>query len=348
VTTTSETPGSKTPRELRLDELEPLVRSLLATGPSQPPAARIDTAPLTPSAPRPSRAEPPPVQSPERSRQPLTRPFRWPLSPVWGLRGALLWILPTPLLWGAVIGLGTGHLDKFLADATGLGILLAGAWLTWRGLREEGPTPRARFTRLWRLPQKTLGGALTALGAGFTAWFGVRHGPGISLAYAAVAALGFHWAYGFESLIRPPAALSGGDRQARRVAEALAEAEGRLLDLERTAAEMTNPELRARLERVAAQARGILDQIADRPTDLYRARKFLNVYLEGVQRVADGYARTHLRTDSRALEQNFRNVLVTVEQVFEEQRERLLASDVLDLDIQIEVLKKQLEREGIA
>ncbi len=345
MTTNPEGAGTRDARDLRLDELEPLVRSLLAAGSARTTPEPVATpTPTVPAPPRPPRAEPASV----RPRPPIAPPFRWPPRPVRGLSGALLWVLPTPLLWGSVVGLGTGHLDKFLADATGLGILLAGAWLTWRGLREEGQAPRARFTRLWRLPQKTLGGVLTALGAGFTAWFGVRHGPGISLAFTAVAALGFHWAYGFEPLSRPAAALAGGDRQTRRVAEALAEAEARLLELERTAAELTNPELRARLARVSAQGRGILDQIADRPTDLYRARKFLNVYLEGVQRVANGYARTHLRTDSRELEQNFRNVLATVEQVFEEQRQRLLESDVLDLDIQIEVLKKQLDREGIA
>jgi 5-bromo-4-chloroindolyl phosphate hydrolysis protein len=265
--------------------------------------------------------------------------------PPW--RGALLWVLPTPLLWGAVIALASGHFGKFLADAAGFLLLIAGAWLTQRGLRGDHREPQARFARLWRWPRKTLGGILTALGAGVTAHFAVGHGVAISLAFAAVAALGFHWSYGFEPLVRWRP-FGSGDAQTRRVAAALAEAEGRLLDLEHTAATLSNPELKARLTRLGAQGRGILDQIADRPTDLYRARKFLNVYLEGVQQVAEGYARTHQRADSRELEQNFRNVLVTVEEVFAQQRQSLLETDVLDLDIQIEVLKKQLEREGIA
>ncbi len=267
---------------------------------------------------------------------------RW--VPPW--RGALLWVLPTPLLWGAVIALGTGHFDKFLADAAGYLLFIAGAWLTQRGLRADHDEPRARFARLWRWPRKTLGGVLTALGAGVTAHFAVGDGVEISLAFAAVAALGFYWAYGFEPLVRWHP-FGSGDAPARRVAAALAEAESRLLDLEHTAATLSNPEIKVRLTRLGDQGRGILDQIADRPTALYRARKFLNVYLEGVQQVAEGYARTHQRADSRELEQNFRNVLVTVEEVFAQQRQSLLETDVLDLDIQIEVLKKQLEREGI-
>lgn len=311
------------PRAVRLNDLLPLARSVLASARAASPLIKVGQTDLRTAA-----------QTPHRTRTP---PLLW---------GAALWVLPTPLLFAAMMSLGAGHLGSFLGDAAGLGLFLTGAWLTRRGIRAAYAQEQPRFTRLWRWPLKTLGGLATALGAGVTAAFGVGHGPAISLAFAAVAALGFHLAYGFEPLGRPRA-FGLGDERSRKVAEALAEAEDRLLDLARTAAAINNPELKARVERISVQGRGILEQIADRPTDLYRARKFLNVYLEGVQQVAEGYARTHRLAESRELEQNFRNVLVSVEQVFEEQRQKLLRTDVLDLDVQIEVLKKQLEREGI-
>ncbi len=90
----------------------------------------------------------------------------------------------------------------------------------------------------------------------------------------------------------------------------------------------------------------MLEQIAERPSDLRRARRFLTVFLEGAEQVSDGYVRTHRHADSPELEQNFRNVLVSIEDQFARQRERLRQADVLDLDVQIEVLKKQLEQEG--
>jgi len=321
------------PRRSGLQERPSLVGSVFDTARPAAPLAKVD-------GPVPGQR---PAVLPHRLGAPLPTRFQW--FPRW--RGALLWVLPTPLLWGAVMGLASWNFDKFLADGVGFALFITAAWLTQRGIRTDDAAPPTRFARLWRWPHRTLGGVLTVVGAAFTAYVAVGHGPALSLAFAAVAALGFHLAYGFEPLGRPRP-FGGGDAQSRRVAAALAEAEGRLLDLERTAAALANPELKARLTRLSAQGRGILDQIADRPTDLYRARKFLNVYLEGVQQVAEGYARTHQRTDSRELEQNFRNVLITVERVFEEQRQRLLETDVLDLDIQIEVLKKQLEREGIA
>ena len=325
-------PSERRPRDLLLNDLLPRLRALFA-------GARPDARPMQRSGPPGTR----PTTSPTHPGYPFQA--RTTAAP-WR-KGALLWVLPAPLLFAAMISLGAGHFGSFLAKASGFALFTAAAWLTRHGIRADYAGPQPRFTRLGRWPFKTLGGVLTALGAGVTAHFAVGDGPAISLAFAAVAALGFHLAYGFEPLGRPHP-FGTGDAQSRRVAEALAEAEDRLLDLERTAASLTNPELKARLARLDALGRGILDQIADRPTDLYRARKFLNVYLEGVQQVAAGYARTHRHTDSRELEQNFRNVLMTVERVFAEQRQKLLETDVLDLDVQIEVLKTQLEREGIA
>ncbi|HYN77634.1 MAG TPA: 5-bromo-4-chloroindolyl phosphate hydrolysis family protein, partial [Lamprocystis sp. (in: g-proteobacteria)] len=269
----------KPPPDPRPVDLSPLVRSMFDGVRAMSPLMKIPQTVLRTV-----------VQAPERS------PVEAPPAPL--LAGAMLWVLPTPLVFAAVFSLGAGLFDTFLAEATGLGLFLAGAWLTRRGIQAAYAQQPLRFARLWRWPLKTLGGLLTALGAGVTAGFAVGHGPAISLAFAAVAALGFHFAYGFEPLGRPRA-FGGGDERSRQVAEALAEAEERLLDLERTAGTMSNPELKRRVQRIAAQGRGILEQIADRPTDLYRARKFLNVYLEGVQQVADGSARTHRLAESR-------------------------------------------------
>lgn len=261
-------------------------------------------------------------------------------------KGTLLFLLPIPLFIGALLGLGAGRLDVVLADGGIFALFMAAADLTRRGLQAEHAQQILRFTRLQRVPLKTIGGLLTGLATGLASFLSLDHGVGLSMAYSAVAMLGFHLVYGFESLSHPRA-FATHDERARKVAAALAEAEHKLIELDRAATRIANPELKLRLKRIGAQGRSILNHIADRPTDLFRARKFLSVYLDGVKQVTDGYARTHRLADSRDLEQNFRNVLVTVEQVFEEQHRKLLSTDVLDLDIQIEVLKKQLEREGI-
>lgn len=175
---------------------------------------------------------------------------------------------------------------------------------------------------------------------------GAGHGVPVGIAFGALAVLGYHLVYGLEPLNAGPR-IPAGDKEARAVAEVLAEAEGRLINLERAATAIGNTELRQRLARIAAQGRGMLEQIAERPSDLRRARRFLTVFLEGTEQVSDGYVRAHHHVETGELEQNFRNVLVSIEDEFIRQRERLRQADVLDLDVQIEVLKKQLEQEGI-
>lgn len=261
-------------------------------------------------------------------------------------RMLMLWILSAPLLLGALLALGAGHFSGFLGDAAGWGLIASAAWLTRQGFRDRDAGRERRFSRRWRLPLRNLAAAALGFGTAVAAVLGAGHGLATGLGLGAVAVLGYHLTWGLEPW------LVGGwqgatDQAGRAVAEALAEAEGRLLAIERAAAAIGNPELRARLGRIAGQGRGMLEQIAARPSDLRRARRFLTVFLEGAEQVSDGYARTHRLVHAPELEQNFRNVLINIEEQMILQRERLREADVLDLDVQIEVLKKQLEQEGI-
>jgi hypothetical protein len=242
--------------------------------------------------------------------------------------------------------LAAGRFSGFLGDALGWCLIAGAAVLTRQSLADQGAAGERRFSRGWRLPLKNLAAAALGLGTAVAAVAGVGHAVPVGIAFGALAVLGYHLVYGLEPL-RVGGRLTPGDKDARTVAEALAEAEQRLINIERAAKAIGNPELRRRLSRIAGQGRGMLEQIAERPSDLRRARRFLTVFLEGTEQVSDGYVRTHHHADSPELEQNFRNVLVSIEDQFVRQRERLRQADVLDLDVQIEVLKKQLEQEGI-
>jgi hypothetical protein len=261
-------------------------------------------------------------------------------------RMVLLWVLSTPLLFAALTALAAGRFDGFLGDALGWGLIATSIVLTRQGFADLGAGRERRFSRRLRLPFRNLGALALGLGTAVTAIFGAGHGLPTGLGFAAVAMLGYHFAYGLEPMVVGQR-LPASDKESRAVADALAEAETRLINIERAAAAIGNPELRVRLNRIAGQGRGMLEQIAARPSDLRRARRFLTVFLEGAEAVSDGYVRTHRHVDSPELEQNFRNVLVTIENQFVSQRDRLRQADVLDLDVQIEVLKKQLEQEGI-
>ncbi len=261
-------------------------------------------------------------------------------------KARLLWLLPLPLILATVIALASGQFQAFVANATAYGLFLAGAMLARHGFHQEVSQRRQRFQTSAGLPFKTLGGLTVALATALTAWAGVGHSPPIALAFGGGAFAAFVLLYGLDPpRQRAVAETHGGNIE--RVTEALQQAEQKILAIEHACGRITQTELNQRLTRIIGLARQILGQIARDPRDLRRARKFFNTYLDGAQRVVAGYAGAHANDGSHRLEANFRRVLITIEEVFGQQYQRLLENDLRDLDVQMEVLETQLKREGL-
>jgi 5-bromo-4-chloroindolyl phosphate hydrolysis protein len=261
-------------------------------------------------------------------------------------KGIWLFLLPLPVLFASIASLARGDLGELLGNSAGYGLFLAGAVLLRRGLLSEAEYDRRRIARA-PYPLKTLGGGVIAAATGLTAGLGAGHHPAMAVAFGLAALLGCYLTYGFD----PRAAKRFTDRDGvdttDRVLEALALAESSITAIEQTTRQIRNAELNNRLRRIVAQARRILMMLEEDPRDLRRARKFLNVYLDGARQVTEGYAKTHAQVGTPELEDNFRRVLVTIEEVFAEQQQKLLESDLSDLDVRIEVLATQLKREGV-
>lgn len=261
-------------------------------------------------------------------------------------KARLLWLLPLPLIPATLIALGSGEFAAFTANAISYALFVGGAILTHRGFEQEVKQPQAQFQshRLW--PLKTLGGVTITLATTITAWAGAGHNLPVALAFGGGAFAAFVLLYGLDARRQPVIIAShNGDNQ--RVSEALQLAEQKILTIEQASLQITESEMRQRLTRIITVARQILDEIARDPRDLRRARKFLNTYLDGAQRVVSGYAETHSKHKTKPLEANFRRVLVSIEDVFGQQYQRLLENDLNDLDVQMEVLENQLKHEGL-
>jgi hypothetical protein len=218
--------------------------------------------------------------------------------------------------------------------------------LTRQGFHQEVNQQRQQFQTAIRFPLKTLGGMVIALATAFTAWAGANHDLPIALAFGVGAFAAFVLLYGLEPR-RMPGVIDSGHSNLERVTEALQQAEQKILSIEQASSHITQPELNQRLNRINALARDILAEIARDPGDLRRARKFLNTYLDGAQRVVAGYVKAHRNGQSHSLEDSFRRILATIEEVFGQQYQRLLENDLHDLDVQMEVLETQLKREGL-
>jgi len=260
-------------------------------------------------------------------------------------RGLLLYFLPMALIPATFIALGKGHLLGVLVNAAGFTLYMLAAWCVRKGLQAEHVYNNSRIARPPR-PLKMTAAILAALATGMIAWLSARNSLPVSLLFAGGAFLGMYLSYGFDPRKEKNIVAAHGYSR-DEILRTLEDSSRIIRGIEQANDRIRNTELNQRIERICGIADSILAEIEADPRDIRRARKFLNVYLEGARQVTEGYARTHPQTQSGELEQNFRNVLETIESVFQEQHQKLLEEDVFDLDVKIEVLATQLKREGI-
>jgi 5-bromo-4-chloroindolyl phosphate hydrolysis protein len=268
-------------------------------------------------------------------------------SSVWirvGKAGALF-VLPIPLSFAVLSALVGGDVARLALTVGGLGCFWSAGVLTWRALVDEAQWILGDRAELPNVPFKLISLVLTGVGSSLAALAG-GHSVISAVPFAGVSALGYLAFFG-----RDPKAprvelpvVTGVDPIA--VAQQLELAYQRLRRIDAAGRAMTLPEFRDRLTRISDISRTILDEIRRDPRAAGRARRFLHLYLESVERVTEEYARTHRQVHNAALEQNFRRLLVETENTFAEQRRKLLETDVTALDVEIEVLNARLKRDA--
>lgn len=270
------------------------------------------------------------------------------LGRAWGpvLKAAALFVLPMPLVIAFVVALFTGEFARLAAISGSLLSFYGAGFFTWQALAEQ-----ARYYLGERLdppvvPLKMVSAFLTSVGAVLAASAG---GYGIvgMFVFAVLAAVGYLSFYGRDPERRSfnVSDVTGVDVGA--VTAQLKQAYGRLQGIDAAAQSIAVPEFVDRLRRITAIGKNILEEIERDPRDASRARRFLNLYLDSAERVTTEYARTHRQMRNRPLEENFRNLLIDMESTFEGQHQKLLANDLLSLDVDIEVLNARLKQEGL-
>ncbi|HRY25479.1 MAG: 5-bromo-4-chloroindolyl phosphate hydrolysis family protein [Geminicoccaceae bacterium] len=248
-----------------------------------------------------------------------------------------------------VTGLMLGQVGKALGGLGAIAALQAAAWLIRKGRLAEREYAARTITRA-PPPRKLAGTALVGLAAFSLSALGA--GQPVILGLVAAALMGFaaYLTYGLDPRADKGLDAKLADRaglKTEAVLAALEEARAKVRTIEAQARGLHSRELKDRLARITRSAEAVLAQIEKDPGDLRRARRFLVTYLDGTRDVVSGYRAQQQDLADTPLADNFRHVLETVERVFEEQREILKRNESLDLEVQIEVLKTQLEREGV-
>ncbi|MGR3519993.1 MAG: 5-bromo-4-chloroindolyl phosphate hydrolysis family protein [Roseovarius sp.] len=258
-----------------------------------------------------------------------------------GGRVNMLFIAPLPLAFRAFLA---GPVEMAL-NLAALGLLLLAGWLTREGLRAEEAYDARRISRRPAIPRKIFGSGLT--GAGLAVAAHAAGGGVAEPAIYAVAGTVLHLlAFGPDPL-RDKSAEGIDSFQSDRVARVVDKAEDYLRAMTQAIAATRDRDLEARLERFQASVRDMLRTVEDDPRDLTAARKYLGVYLMGARDASAKYADLATRAPNAEAREKYLVLLSDLEQNFTAKTRALMVDSSTDLDIEIEVLRDRLEREGV-
>jgi 5-bromo-4-chloroindolyl phosphate hydrolysis protein len=102
-----------------------------------------------------------------------------------------------------------------------------------------------------------------------------------------------------------------------------------------------------RVEKFQSTVRDMFRTIEEDPRDLTASRKYLSVYLMGARDATVKFADLYARTREPKARDDYTALLDDLEKNFAAQTEKLLTDNRTDLDIEIEVLRDRLAREGV-
>lgn len=223
-------------------------------------------------------------------------------------------------------------------------LLMLVAWLTREGVTAHDAYDARRVARRPAIPRKIFASVITGA-ALFTGGLLSTDTLLIPIAYA-VSGFALHlFAFGPDPL--KDKGMEGVDSfQTDRVARAVDEAEAHLAGMKDAVLRTGDRRIEARVDRFAATARAMFRTVEADPRDLTAARKYLSVYLMGARDAAVKFADLYAQGRDPKVRADFEALLDDLETNFAARTQTLLTDNRADLNVEIEVLRERLQREG--
>lgn len=257
-----------------------------------------------------------------------------------GGRVNLLFLAPLPLAVRAFVSSPIEMAQYLIA----LGALILAAWLTREGIIAQEAYDARKVARRPKFPRKIAASILTGLGLALAG--AVSHSGVEAVVFAALGA-GLHFfAFGADPLTDK--GMEGVDQfQTDRVARAVDEAEKYLAAMSDAVLRAGDRAVVTRLERFQASVRELLRTVENDPRDLTGARKYLSVYLMGARDATVKFADIYSNSRSAQAKSDYMMLLTDLEENFIAKTRKMMLDDHSDLNIEIEVLRDRLAREGV-
>ena len=257
-----------------------------------------------------------------------------------GFRANLLFVAPCLLI-----------IKAFFSEPVLLGqylgawaILMLAAWLTREGLKAQEAYDARKIAKRPAIPRKAFGSVLTGAGLGLAGFAGFGMPDG---AIFALFGAGLHFfAFGPDPM-RDKGAEGIDQMQSDRVARAVDEAEKHLSAMSEAIKRAREPQLERRVDAFQAAARKMFRTVENDPRDLVAAKRYMGVYLLGAKDATVRFADLYAQSKNQEARNDYVALLDDLETSFADRTQKLLSDDKSGLDIEIEVLRERLAREGV-
>lgn len=243
-----------------------------------------------------------------------------------------------PMLFSAFGGGATGLAMSLLAFA----LVILAVWLTRTGIDAHEAYEARSIARRPAIPRKIFGAASIGLGVGLAT---VDTSLGDGILYGLIASALHLTAFGLDPM-RDKSSEGVNEFQTDRVARAVDQAEGHLRAMQ-DAIKVTDRVLTARVDQFQASARAMFRRIEQDPRDLTSAKKYLGVYLKGARDATRKFADVYAESNDPEAKAKYLALLDDLEANFTAKTQALLGDSRTDLDIEIDVLRERLGREGV-
>ena len=231
-----------------------------------------------------------------------------------------------------------------VANLAAFGLVAFASRLTREGLQAEAAYDARRVARRPAWPRKLFGGVLTGLGLAIGA-----AEPGAltgAVLIGFVGAVLHYLAFGPDPM--RDKGMEGVDSfQQDRVARIIAEGEAYLAGMQDAIRRTRDRRLEARVALFAETARELFRRAEQDPGDLTAARRYLGVYLMGARDATVKFADLYSETQDPGARGDYEALLTDLEANFAARTRALIDSGRTDFDIELQVLRDRLAREGV-
>ncbi len=260
-----------------------------------------------------------------------------------GGRANVMFIPAIPLV---ATTLGDGAIPMTLGLA-GAGIWLLSAWLLREGLQAQAAFDARKIAHRPAIPRKIFAAAGAGIGAALAVMAHLNSTDLLSPLLFGICTAALHLAaFGIDPL--KSKGMEGIDTfQQDRVARVVDEAEEHLAAMRDAIKRAGDRQATAKVEDFQDTARTLIRTVEEDPRDLTAARKFLGVYLRGARDATAKFADIYSRTRDSAARADYFALLDDLEQNFAARTRKSLLDDRSDLNIEIDVLRDRLAREGV-